>query len=92
MSYQVLARKWRPRTFSELTGQGHVVTALSNALSRGQLHHAYLLTQPGSSRTHGAGVFAAGAVQPHTCRQAITAAGTGCMAAIDVERYLESLH
>ena len=44
MSYQVLARKWRPRTFSELTGQGHVVTALSNALSRGQLHHAYLLT------------------------------------------------
>ena len=44
MSYQVLARKWRPRTFAELTGQGHVVTALSNALSRGQLHHAYLLT------------------------------------------------
>ncbi len=44
MSYQVLARKWRPRTFAELTGQGHVVTALSNALTRGQLHHAYLLT------------------------------------------------
>jgi len=44
MSYQALARKWRPRTFAELTGQGHVVTALSNALSRGQLHHAYLLT------------------------------------------------
>ena len=44
MSYQVLARKWRPRTFAELTGQAHVVTALSNALSRGQLHHAYLLT------------------------------------------------
>ncbi len=44
MSYQVLARKWRPKTFAELSGQGHVVTALSNALTRGQLHHAYLLT------------------------------------------------
>jgi DNA polymerase-3 subunit gamma/tau len=44
MSYQVLARKWRPRTFSELAGQEHVVTALTNALTRGRLHHAYLLT------------------------------------------------
>ncbi|MFI4925254.1 MAG: DNA polymerase III subunit gamma/tau, partial [Vicinamibacteria bacterium] len=44
MSYQVLARKWRPKTFAELTGQGHVVTALRNALDRGRLHHAYLLT------------------------------------------------
>ncbi|MFO1284319.1 MAG: DNA polymerase III subunit gamma/tau [Burkholderiales bacterium] len=44
MSYQVLARKWRPRTFAELTGQAHVVTALANALERGRLHHAYLLT------------------------------------------------
>ena len=44
MSYQVLARKWRPKTFAELSGQEHVVTALSNALTRGQLHHAYLLT------------------------------------------------
>ncbi len=44
MSYQVLARKWRPKTFADLSGQEHVVTALSNALSRGQLHHAYLLT------------------------------------------------
>ena len=44
MSYQVLARKWRPRTFAELTGQGHVVVALQNALARGRLHHAYLLT------------------------------------------------
>jgi DNA polymerase-3 subunit gamma/tau len=44
MSYQVLARKWRPKTFAELTGQGHVVTALQNALARGHLHHAYLLT------------------------------------------------
>src|SRR4051812_22476181 len=44
MSYQVLARKWRPRTFADLSGQGHVVTALTNSLSRGRLHHAYLLT------------------------------------------------
>ena len=44
MSYQVLARKWRPRTFAELSGQAHVVTALTNALARGRLHHAYLLT------------------------------------------------
>ncbi|MFO1310571.1 MAG: DNA polymerase III subunit gamma/tau [Burkholderiales bacterium] len=44
MSYQVLARKWRPATFADLKGQEHVVTALSNALSRGRLHHAYLLT------------------------------------------------
>ena len=44
MSYQVLARKWRPRTFADLSGQEHVVTALTNSLSRGLLHHAYLLT------------------------------------------------
>ena len=44
MSYQVLARKWRPKTFSELVGQEHVVTALTNALTRNRLHHAYLLT------------------------------------------------
>jgi DNA polymerase III subunit gamma/tau len=44
MSYQVLARKWRPKTFAELYGQEHVVRALSNALERGRLHHAYLLT------------------------------------------------
>jgi DNA polymerase-3 subunit gamma/tau len=44
MSYQVLARKWRPKAFFELAGQEHVVTALTNALARGRLHHAYLLT------------------------------------------------
>jgi DNA polymerase-3 subunit gamma/tau len=44
MSYQVLARKWRPKSFSDMVGQGHVVRALTNALDRGQLHHAYLFT------------------------------------------------
>jgi len=44
MTYQVLARKWRPKTFAELVGQEHVVQALTNALTRGRLHHAYLLT------------------------------------------------
>jgi len=44
MTYQVLARKWRPKAFAELVGQAHVVQALSSALTRGRLHHAYLLT------------------------------------------------
>ena len=44
MSYLVLARKYRPRNFAEMVGQGHVVQALSNALSSGRLHHAYLFT------------------------------------------------
>jgi DNA polymerase III subunit gamma/tau len=44
MSHQVLARKWRPRNFSQLVGQEHVVRALSNALAQGRLHHAYLFT------------------------------------------------
>ena len=44
MSYQVLARKWRPKAFAELVGQEHVVRALSNALAQGRLHHAYLFT------------------------------------------------
>lgn len=42
--YQVLARKYRPRNFAELVGQEHVSQALSNALTRGRLHHAYLFT------------------------------------------------
>jgi DNA polymerase-3 subunit gamma/tau len=44
MSYQVLARKWRPRAFEEIVGQGHVVQALTNALAAKRLHHAYLFT------------------------------------------------
>src|ERR1041384_968885 len=44
MSYQVLARKWRPRTFESLIGQEHVVTALRHALDQKRLHHAYLFS------------------------------------------------
>ncbi len=44
MSYQVLARKWRPREFSAMVGQEHVVRALSNGLDEGRLHHAFLFT------------------------------------------------
>jgi DNA polymerase-3 subunit gamma/tau len=44
MSYQVLARKWRPRNFEEMIGQAHVLRALINALNRNRLHHAYLFT------------------------------------------------
>ena len=44
MSYQVLARKWRPRTFNDLVGQEHVVQALVNGLDQDRVHHAFLLT------------------------------------------------
>jgi DNA polymerase-3 subunit gamma/tau len=44
MSYQALARKWRPRDFATTVGQDHVVRALSNALEQKRLHHAWLLT------------------------------------------------
>lgn len=44
MSYQVLARKWRPRNFAEMVGQTHVLRAITNALDQQRLHHAYLFT------------------------------------------------
>lgn len=59
MSYHVLARKWRPKTFSELVGQSHVVKAFSYALDHDKVHHAYLLTGTrGVGKTSIARIFA----------------------------------
>ncbi len=59
MSYQVLARKWRPRKFEEMVGQEHVLRALSNALDSGRIHHAFLFTGTrGVGKTTLARIFA----------------------------------
>ena len=61
MSYQVLARKWRPKNFSEVVGQSHVLTALENGLKENRLHHAYLFSGTrGVGKTSIARLFAKG--------------------------------
>jgi DNA polymerase III subunit gamma/tau len=83
MSYQVLARKWRPRTFGELVGQEHVVTALTNALTGGRLHHAYLLT---GTRGVGKTTLARILAKSLNCEKGVTAAPCGeCSACRDID-------
>jgi DNA polymerase-3 subunit gamma/tau len=74
MSYQVLARKWRPKSFQQLMGQEHVVTVLTNALEQQRLHHAYLFTGTrGVGKTTIARIFA----KSLNCDTGITATPCG---------------
>lgn len=83
MSYQVLARKWRPQHFSRLVGQDHVKTALGNALSNNRLHHAYLFTGTrGVGKTTIARIFA----KSLNCEQGVTATPCGqCSACTEID-------
>ncbi|WP_174870830.1 DNA polymerase III subunit gamma/tau [Pectobacterium polaris] len=74
MSYQVLARKWRPQTFTHVVGQEHVLTALANGLSLGRIHHAYLFSGTrGVGKTSIARLLAKGL----NCEQGVTATPCG---------------
>ncbi len=88
--------KTSERSVLDITGLFVAIGHRPNTeLFRGQLtmdDDGYLVTQAGSSRTNIEGVFACGDVQDKTYRQAITASGSGCMAAIDTERWLEAEH
>jgi DNA polymerase-3 subunit gamma/tau len=91
MSYQVLARKWRPRSFRELVGQEHVVRALCNALDRQLLHHAYLFTGTrGVGKTTIARIFA----KSLNCEQGVGSQPCGVCSAcaeIDAGRFVDLL-
>lgn len=91
MSYQVLARKWRPRNFSTLVGQEHVVRALSHALSEQRLHHAYLFT---GTRGVGKTTIARILAKSLNCESGITATPCGVCSAcqeIDGGRFVDLL-
>src|SRR5512134_1455036 len=83
MSYQVLARKWRPRDFGSLVGQEHVVRALRHALEQNRLHHAYLFTGTrGVGKTTIARIFA----KSLNCINGITATPCGtCSACTEID-------
>jgi DNA polymerase-3 subunit gamma/tau len=82
MSYQVLARKWRPKQFSEMVGQGHVLKALVNALDDNRLHHAYLFTGTrGVGKTSIARLFA----KALNCEQGVSSKPCGeCSACVEI--------
>jgi DNA polymerase-3 subunit gamma/tau len=89
MSYQVLARKWRPRTFQDMVGQGHVLTALTNALDTDRLHHAYLFT---GTRGVGKTTLARILAKCLNCEQGVSSTPCGeCSActAIDEGRFVD---
>ena len=89
MSYQVLARKWRPRTFESLVGQEHAVRALTHALEQKRLHHAYLFT---GTRGVGKTTIARILAKALNCEMGITATPCGKCAActeIDSGRYVD---
>ncbi|WP_341645763.1 DNA polymerase III subunit gamma/tau [Thauera sp. SDU_THAU2] len=87
MSYQVLARKWRPKSFGTLVGQEHVVRALTHALATGRLHHAWLFT---GTRGVGKTTISRILAKALNCETGITAEPCGeCEAckAIDADRF-----
>lgn len=91
MSYQVLARKWRPRSFAALVGQEHVVKALTHALEQQRLHHAYLFT---GTRGVGKTTLARILAKSLNCEAGITAQPCGTCAActeIDAGRFVDLL-
>lgn len=82
MSYQVLARKWRPQNFNQMVGQSHVLRALVNALDENRLHHAYLFTGTrGVGKTTIARIFA----KSLNCEQGVSAQPCGqCRSCVEI--------